>query len=231
MVFDYSAIETAIGYKFNDKKLLLTAFTHKSFSNQNKGFTCYERLEFLGDSVLGFIVSEYLFNSDEHSEGQLTQKKSTMVSTIPLSDVLIGLGLDKYILFGKGVDNKINKKFCEDVFEALTAAVYLDGGISCAKNFIYSVLINSPFLQSSQEATIDYKSIIKIFYEKNGRGQLSYVLISRVGPDHQPIFTVALCCGDERISVGEGASKQKAEQSAAKTAVLRLKKEGYNIEF
>ena len=230
MNFDYLSIENTIGYRFTDKSLLLQAFTHKSFSNQNVGYDSYERLEFLGDSLIGFFVADYLFKVDGNQEGELTQRKSEMVSTVPLSTVLVGLGLDKYILFGKGVDGD-NKKFCEDVFEALTAAIYLDGGMEDARAFIYKVLIYSPYVQQNAELTRDYKSIIKVYFDKSKLGELTYTTIERSGPDHQPTFKVALLSNGDRLSVGEGKSKQKAEQDAAKNAVYKLKSEGHNIEL
>ena len=230
MKFDYLAIETAIGYKFADKKLLLEAFTHRSFSHEHAGYPSYERLEFMGDSIIGFFVADHLFRSDGDAEGELTKKKIGIVSSIPLASVLCGMGLDKYILFGNGVD-PTNKKFCEDVFEALTAAVYLDGGIQSAWSFISGALIDSPYLDESAKLSRDYKSLIKIYFDKAKLGEISYRVIERSGPDHKPTFLVALVAGEAEVSRGEGTSKQKAEQDAARNAVYKLKSEGHNIEL
>ncbi len=231
LLFNYEAVEKIIGYEFNDKNLLKAAFTHKSYSNEHKNAVNYERLEFLGDSILGFFVTDYLYRTDSSSEGSLSSKKSKMVSSIPLATVLFNLGLDKYILFGNGFKADSTKKFCEDVFEALTAAIYLDGGISKAWSFVNEMLIDSPYLESSFELTKDYKSIIKEFVEKNHLGELCYKEINRSGPEHNLRFMIALCINDEEIAIGEDSSKHKAEQSAAKIAVYKLKKRGYKLEF
>lgn len=231
LLFNYEAVEKIIGYEFKNKDLLKTAFTHKSYSNEHKGQANYERLEFLGDSILGFFVTDYLYRSDSSSEGSLSAKKSKLVSSIPLATVLFNLGLDKYILFGNGFRAEVNKKFCEDVFEALIAAIYLDGGVSKAWSFVYEMLIDSPYLESSFELTKDYKSIIKEFIEKNHIGELVYKEINRSGPEHNLTFMVALVLNGEEISVGEGHSLQKAEQDAAKIAVHKLKERGYKLEF
>ena len=231
MNFDYLAIETIISYKFENKSLLLQAFTHKSFSNQHRDYVSYERLEFLGDSLIGFIVADYLYKSDDEKEGVLTVKKSEMVSSVPLATVLKSLGLEKYILFGKGFNGENGNKFCEDVFEALTAAIYLDGGMAKARAFVLKTLIRSPQLKNNPEITRDYKSIIKIYFDKTGRGELTYVVADRSGPDHRPTFTIELICGEEKLSCGTGHSKQSAEQAAAKAAVYKLISEGHSIEL
>lgn len=230
-IFNYDAVEKIIGYKFKDRELLKRAFTHKSYSNENKNCISYERMEFLGDSILGFFVTDYLYRSDGSSEGSLSAKKSQMVSSIPLATVLFNLGLDKYILFGKGFKAESNKKFCEDVFEALVAAIYLDGGISKAWSFVNEMLIDSPYLESSFELTKDYKSIIKEFVEKNHIGELTYTVINRSGPEHNLKFMVALSINGEEIAIGEDTGKHKAEQNAAKIAVYKMKKRGYKLEF
>lgn len=229
MVFDYKAIEDTIGYAFSDKNLLLQAFTHKSFSNEHKGFLCYERLEFLGDSVLGFIVTEYLFKNYLIDEGALTTVKSKLVSTVPLSTALKAAGLDRYVLSGNGTD--CNDKIKEDVFEALIGATYLDGGLKNAEMIVNNLLLSSSELNKAFSETRDYKSIINVFAERKRLGDVKYVEVSRSGPDHDPVFTMALMIGNDKITVGEGSTKQKAEQNAAKKAVYKLKSEGQIIEF
>ena len=231
MNFDYLAVENAIGYRFSDKNLLLKAFTHSSFANENKGFISYERLEFLGDSVLGFLVAERLYSTDENAEGDLTVKKSELVSTVPLSEAAEDLGLDKYILFGKGVTDKDNQKYKEDVFEALTAAIYLDGGYAEVRRFIDRSLLRSDLLERSFSQNVDHKSLIKVYAEKNKLGQVEYVLTDRSGPDHSPTFKVTLYLGGKALSEGLGQSKKTAERRAAEAAVYKLKSEGHNIEF
>ena len=225
MNFDYQAVENIIGHTFLDKSLLLQAFTHPSFSNEHKSYASYERLEFLGDSVLGFIVAETLFSSKDWREGKLTARKAELVSTYPLSTAMNLLGLEKYIVFGKG-EITSKSKVAENVFEALTAAIYLDGGIEKARAFV------KESLQTVAARPLkDYKSIIKIYADKNKLGEVSYPLTARSGPDHAPTFTVKLVIGDNELSIGEGKSKKEAEQAAAALAVENLEKEGIELEF
>lgn len=231
MTFQYLEIEKVIGYRFIDKGLLLQAFTHKSFSNEHAGYPSYERLEFLGDSVLGLTVSDYLYRHDGGEEGRLTVKKSEMVSTEPLFEQFSELGLISYILLGKGASNYPSPSICEDVFEAIIGAIYLDGGLEKSKTFIYNTLLSSYERNKSWFDFFDYKSLIKNHCEKNKLGEVCFVDVDKIGPDHEPTFIVSLLIGDKEVAVGQGKTKQKAQQDAAKTAAIKLKNEGVNLEF
>ena len=222
----------AIGYTFKNLDLVYEALRHSSYANEShKNLRSNERLEFLGDSVMGFVVSDFLFKTyPTESERFLTEKKSRIVSTAPLASVLTGLGLSKYIVFGKGVFEAPDK-VKEDVFEALVGAIYLDGGIEFSSEFVLKFLIKSPFLSNSAEATKDYKSALKIYYDKAKSGYTEYFLIEKTGPDNDARFKVGFKVDGNIFSVGHGTSLKRAEQDAAKNAVTKLLSEGKKIEL
>ena len=136
MKINYGFVEKIIGYEFGDKELLLNAFTHASFANEKAGEKNNERLEFLGDSVLGLVVSEYLYKLGELSEGKMTFKKQSIVSSKPLASVCYNLGIESELLLGENV--KITDNLRENLVESLIGAMYLDGGYEPCKNFIYN---------------------------------------------------------------------------------------------
>ncbi len=218
--------EKIIGYSFKNKDYLSIAFTHASYSNEHKGVENNERLEFLGDSVLGFVISDYLFNNfPDEREGVLTLKKQGLVSKTPLSNVIIKNGLDKYLRLGQGgkaqfENNKISS--CENVFEAIVAAIYLDGGLDCAKKFIYDKLIDG---ENSLDLRIDYKSQLLYFAQAKRLGDISYKEIEKNGPAHRPSFTMGVYIDNNLIATGEGSAHKRAEQQAAKLALQNLKSE------
>ena len=226
MGFDFCGAQKAIGYEFKDKNLLLTAFTHSSYANEHKELKSNERLEFLGDSLLGFITAEYFFKNSGEDEGKLTDKKKNLVSSLPLSTRVIEEGYDKFLLLGKGEEAQFalgKKSASENLFEAITGAIYLDGGIESAKKFVYDKLLShiDEFI-----ATRDYKSELQNYVQADkSLGKIEYKIIDKKGPDHQPVFISAVFVGGKKIATGEGKKRTEAEKQAARFALEYLKKE------
>lgn len=223
MIFDVGSVEKILGYSFKDKELLRTCFTHPSYTNEHKGYKNYERLEFLGDSILGYIVSEYLFFKKSGSdEGVLTGDKQKYVSSAPLAETIKSLGLNEYILFGHGnLNDKEKNSVCENLFEAIVATLYLDGGIELAKSFITKYLLSN----ENKEKNIDYKSELQIVSQKNKLGLPVYRVISKTGKDHNPTFKVEVFIADKSFGVATGNKKSKAENECAKIALKKLGKD------
>ena len=214
--------EKAIGYVFKNKKLLKTALTHKSCS-QNKN---YERLEFLGDSVLGFLIAEHLYFLSDKREGVLTGEKQKLVSTVPLANAARKISLDKFIFVSKEFKNEKSFKagapdsLCEDVYEAVVAAIYLDGGINECESFIKRTL-----LISENEAFKTGNFIVELqeYAQAKKLGTPTYELVSESGPPHAPLFTTAVIIGGKQIALGSGNSKKLANKQAAERALKKIK--------
>lgn len=225
MNFQYAEIERIIGYTFKDKQLLKACFTHKSYSHE-KGGADNERLEFLGDSILGFVVADYLYkNNSKKSEGEMTFAKQRLVSKKPLSQAIKAIGLEKYIIFGNSVGNGSgNSAFCENLFESIVAGIYLDGGLQFAKQFIQVFLIDE-FIENGDEKQLqdeDYKSALQIQTQAKKLGSPKYELKEKTGPDHNPIFTVGVLINGETVAVGTGHSKNEASKDAARLALKKI---------
>lgn len=217
-------LEKKIGYTFKNKELLKTALTHSSFANEQGGNVKYnERLEFLGDSVLGIITAEYLFiNHRDFPEGELTKVRSALVCEKALFNFATEIGLGEYLFLGKGEANTGGRErpsILADAFEALIAAIYLDGGMEQAKAFVLR------FIKKAQneaiEVNTDYKTKLQEIIQKNPEERVEYVIIDETGPDHDKRFIVGVKLNSNIIGKGEGRSKKQAEQLAAKEA-LRL---------
>ncbi|MBO4962332.1 MAG: ribonuclease III [Clostridia bacterium] len=220
MIFDITDCEKAIGYEFKDKNLLRHCFTHPSYSNENKSSKSNERLEFLGDSVLGFIVSEFLFNRSKNDEGFLTVEKQKYVSGKSLAKECKKLGLNKFLLLGLGNENDREKdSVCENLYESVIAGLYLDGGIEVAKKFICKTILTEK-IEKGQDA----KSELQIYCQKNKLGIIEYKVLSKSGPDHAPTFKIGVYLGKEKIAEAVGSKKSAAEQTGAKQALNNLKR-------
>lgn len=220
MIFYAHECEEIIGYTFKDKAILRRCFTHTSYSNEHKQES-YERLEFLGDSILNFVVAEYLMNATDGDEGDLTKRRSQLVSSKPIADAIINLGLEQYILLGEGEKGKkVNQNVCSDVFEAIIAGIYYDGGFENAKKFIYDNL-----LKSKNKKVVDNKSKLQELVQKYKLGKIEYRLLSKTGPDHMPEFSCGVCIDGKLLSQGTAGSKKKAEQIAAETAIKKIKRQ------
>ncbi len=213
-MLDIAIIEKKIGYRFKDKSLITTAFTHASFSPYS-----YEKLEFLGDSVLSLVVTEYLYqNYPDFDEGELTKARAQVVDKPPLKQVIMSIGIEKYIQIGSGErQNHLEQsdKLCGDLFEAVLGAIYLDGGYDEAKKFVLSGLektINE--VVKDKEALTDYKSkLFELCQKKRIEKRFEY---EKEGEDHQPVFTAILYLDEKEVARAKGTSKKKAEQVACR---------------
>ncbi len=213
-------LEQIIGYKFKDKQLLVTALTHTSFANEAKDKIKHnERLEFLGDSVLQIVAADFLFTHKNTAEGELTRMRANLVCESALFTFAQSINLGKYLKLGKGEEKSGGRNrasVVSDAFEALIAALYLDGGLKIAQNFIV------PFLKSAineAEAGEDYKTKLQEVMQQNRQERLSYVVKQESGPDHNKHFVVQVFLNSNCIGEGEGNNKKSAEQAAAKEAL------------
>ncbi|MBQ9161682.1 MAG: ribonuclease III [Clostridia bacterium] len=225
-----AALEARIGHRFSRRELLVRALTHSSYSNEsgerNHHLLCNERLEFLGDSVLSVVVSEYLFGKyPDRTEGELTKIRSEVVCTKALATYARELELGKYLLLGIGEarnGGSDNENILEDAFEALLAALYLDCGDN-GKNTVSALVI--PFVEryiaamEERGGDGDYKTPLQQLVQQSGSDILEYVLVGESGPDHMKTFEVEARLNSNVLGRGTGRSKRKAEQAAAKAAL------------
>lgn len=220
-------LENELGYHFNDISILNMALTHSSYVNENNvpKDRFNERHEFLGDAVLELVVSDYLFKKYPNStEGVLTKKRAQLVCEKSFGSFGELLKLGEYLLLGKGEESSGGRhklSILADTFEALCGAIYLDGGIFFIQNFLKKLIENS---QENEEESIfiDYKSMFQEYNHKENLGDFSYELISEKGPSHDKEFNINLLLNKKIISSGFGKSIKKAEQDAAKKALLIL---------
>lgn len=220
------AFEEILGYKFKNIKLLENALTHSSYANEvHSSLGSNERLEFLGDSVLSIIVSEYLYkNYKKLPEGELTKLRASLVCEKTLCMFSKQLKVGDYILLGKGeANNHGNERasILADAFEAILAAIFLDGGIEVAKNHVLKFII--PELENGEyDLFIDYKTALQEIIQRNPEERLTYVLVDESGPDHDKRFTVEVHLNSNVIGTGIGKSKKQAEQEAAHQALTLM---------
>ena len=229
MIFDASGIEEKIGYEFKDKMLLRRCFTHSSYANEH-GEEDNELLEFFGDAVIEFIVTEYLYKNRAGGEGKLTAYRAETVSKEPLLKAVKDLGLLSHVLLGKGQEKTANteEKLFSSIYEALVAGIYIDGGITAAKKFVKETIIKNFENSRKEKAKITIKasekSALQEFIQKRRIGSVSYETMSKTGPDHMPVFRVAALLNGVKIAEGTGNSLKQAESAAAEKALKKLSK-------
>lgn len=228
LIQNISYIEKKLGYTFRDKDHLVLAFVHSSFINENKDVVAKsnERLEFLGDAVLGLIVGEYLFSHFPNDpEGSLSYLRSKLIETSSCARFIKKLGVESFILMGKGEKKnfltKANFSILADLFEAIIGAIYLDGGIYSAKEFLISNY------ESDFEALLDsplknWKAELQDYSQKKYQKVPVYKVVDEVGPDHSKTFHISVFIDDMIMGSGYGASKKSAQQAAACEALYRL---------
>jgi len=219
---DFSELEQAIGYCFKNKSLLRGAMTHSSYSGgKNNGSN--ERLEFLGDSVLQITVSLYLFsNMKTVPEGGLTKLRASIVCENSLYSFARKISLGDYILLGKGEEvtgGRERRSILADAFEALIAAIFLDGGMDEASKFILKFVPSIDAIKSGKVRLGDYKTILQEIIQQNPEERVSYEVIEEEGEAHRKIFTAEVLLNGQVIGKGTGLSKKEAEQAAAKEAI------------
>ena len=228
-----SELESRIGYTFKNTELLETALTHSSYANeQEEGeVESYERLEFLGDAVTGLEVALLIFENGPHlSEGQMTVMRSALVRSESLAEIAKSLGLGEYLRLGVGADKtdvRENEALLEDAFEALMAAVFLDGGTDAARIVIRNIFEEAVCDLANglplEESFVDYKSRLQVALQKKGSAYINYRVLSESGPAHAKRFRVSVCSGGKELGTGEGKTKKHAEKMAAKMALEGLK--------
>ena len=212
--------------KFNNQNLLKQALTHRSAVNEGKGNSHNERLEFLGDAVLELVVSEFVYlKYPEYQEGKLTQSRTALVRTETLAKLAIELDIPENIFISKGEKrdkNEYNISLLADVVEAIIGAIFIDKGFDAAKEFIYSTLLINADKKIKSALKLDSKSRLQEIIQAQGFSSPTYKIIDISGPDHQRIFTAEVVVNGKPKSSGKGASKQEAEQEAAKSALEML---------
>lgn len=220
---DWKGLEKNIGYTFHDIGLLKNALTHSSYANESKKSSgSNERLEFLGDSVLGYVVADYLFRNCPHlPEGDLTKTRAALVCEKACCGFSRQLEVGKYLLLSHGEQNSggnARPSILADAFEAIIAAIYLDGGMEEARTFILRFV--KPMIQTARPKPFkDYKTMLQEIVQKNPEESLEYVLTGESGPDHDKHFSVEVHLNSNVIGKGGGRSKKEAEQQAAREAL------------
>ena len=220
-----TALEEKLGYIFQNPALLENALTHSSYANENRGSGAQsnERLEFLGDSVLGMVTADYLYRAHpDLPEGDLTRTRAALVCESSLVEVAEQLGLGSYLRLGRGEETgggRTRPSIIADAVEAVLAAVYLDGGIGSARKIIRRFILDR---EDEKGANRDYKTALQELVQRESGRVLHYRLTGSSGPDHAKIFRVEVDLNGAPVGAGEGHSKKEAEQNAAKAAIETL---------
>lgn len=212
-----------LNIKPKDMNLYKTAFSHSSYVNEHKAKHNYERLEFLGDSIVDFIVAEYLYSKKDENEGEMTRVRASYVCENALYEYSMNLGLNKYILVGHGEEKeggKFKKAIVADIFEALVAAIYLDLGFTTVRRVVLDVIV--PYIEDPNcNFFSDYKSALQEYVQAE-QDTINYELIDESGPAHDKEFTVRVVIDGISYGEGVGRSKKEAEQNAAKVALDKV---------
>ena len=225
---NYNEIERNIGYTFTNKHLLETALTHTSYANSH-GIESNEKLEYLGDSILEFITSKYLYNHFTNlTEGEMTKVRATVVCEQSLYEVATRLGFSDFLITGGGerINGKVkNKAILADSIEAVIAAIYLDSNLENAEKFIISNLKDAMESDSKHADEKDHKTALQEKLQEHGNVKIEYRIIAEKGPDHDKYFVTELVCDGKVLAQGEGKSKKAAEMEAARIALESMNKE------
>lgn len=222
---DFAKLEKEVNYQFSDKDLLKRAMTHTSYANEHRreGVIHNERLEFLGDAVLELISSEYLYlKHADLDEGSLTRKRASMVCEPTLAMCGREIGIDKFLLLGKGEEKNGGRRrdsIISDAVEAFIGAVYLDGGFANAKELVKNYILKGI---EEKQLFFDSKTILQEIVQGSKLGAISYELEKEEGPDHDKSFYVKLCIDKKEYGLGIGRNKKEAEQKAAYMAIMKL---------
>lgn len=222
----YELLERKIGYVFTNKTLLTTALTHSSYAYEQKSHKivceCNERLEFLGDSVLSLVVSDYLFERfTNKAEGELTKLRASLVCTRSLSNFANKIELGSYLYLGKGEEatGRTNVKILENAFEALLAAIYLDSNDKEEVARFLIPIVEAEIKTTGSDLNQDYKTALQQFVQAIGNDRIQYACVNEIGPDHDKTFEVDVKINSNVVGTGKGKTKREAEQMAAKEAL------------
>ena len=219
-------LETAIGYRFNNITLLQNALTHSSYANErwHNSLMSNERLEFLGDSILGMVVAEYLYRTfPDRPEGELTRMRADMVCEKSLAAVAARIDLGRHLMLGNGEEQSGGRNrdsILADAVESVIAASFLDGGMNAARQFIQKFILVEVPVKKLHNA--DYKTALQELVQQKKNQTLSYALVGESGPDHDKRFEVEVSLNGRVIGVGSGSSKKRAEQMAAQAALEKM---------
>ena len=219
-------LETAIGYRFRNISLLQNALTHSSYANErwHNSLLSNERLEFLGDSVLGMLVAEYLYRTfPDRPEGELTRMRADMVCEKTLANVANSIGLGDHLLLGHGEEQskgRTRNSILADAMESVIAACFLDGGMAAAEGIVKRFILTEVPVKKMHNA--DYKTALQELVQQKKNQVLAYALIGESGPDHDKQFTVEVSLNGKPVGQGTGTSKKRAEQMAAQAAIRLL---------
>ena len=219
-------LETAIGYRFRNITLLQNALTHSSYANErwHDSLKSNERLEFLGDSILGMLVAEHLYrNFPDRPEGELTRMRADMVCEKTLANVANQVGLGQHLLLGHGEERfggRNRDSILADAVESVIAAAFLDGGMDAALGIIRRFILSD--IPVKKLHNTDYKTTLQELVQQKKNQVLAYSLVGESGPDHDKVFTVEVSLNSTVIGVGSGSSKKRAEQDAARAAIETL---------
>jgi ribonuclease III len=225
-------LESKTGYNFKDKGCLILSMTHSSYANEmsNKSDNeepSNERLEFLGDAVLGIIISDYMYrNYSELSEGEMTKARANIVCESSLADCAQKINIGHYLRLGKGEEGtggRTRQSILSDAFEALIAAIYIDGGMENAKNFVLKSMKDMVSYAIKGALLLDYKTQLQEYIQQKSKKKASYRLIKEKGPDHDKTFVACVKINNKTAGTGEGKSKKEAEQNAARNALERCR--------
>lgn len=216
-------LEQRIGYRFTNQALLTEALCHSSYANEKRTLHCNERLEFLGDSVLSIVVSNHLFRNTSLPEGELTKIRASLVCEKSLFEWAKTIGLGEFLLLGHGEDasgGRERPSILSDAFEAVIAAMFLDGGMEAVTPYILRFLPEQ--FDRPSEAFHDYKTVLQEVIQQNPEEHVEYVLVGEEGPDHNKEFRMEVRLNSNVIGRGAGRSKKIAEQMAAKEALMLM---------
>ena len=220
-------LEEKIGYTFKNRQLLVTALTHSSYSNERHSadICSYERLEFLGDSILGLVTAEFLYaHEPKLPEGRMTKLRAELVCEANLHKTALSLGLGKYMRLGKGEEHTGGRErpsILADMVESIIAAIYLDSGMDDARAFIMEMVLKDAEI-SDTHPSADYKTRLQELVQRSSTQRISYRLAEESGPDHNKSFTFEVLINDVVSGRGTGRTKKEAEQMAACRALEML---------
>ena len=219
-------LEEAIGYRFRNLALLQNAVTHSSYANEryHNSLMSNERLEFLGDSILGMVVAEYLYRTfPDRPEGELTRMRADMVCEKTLAGVANRVHLGDHLMLGHGEEQgggRSRESILADAVESVIAASFLDGGMEAARGFIGRFILSD--VPVKKPRNMDYKTTLQELVQQKKNQVLSYTLVGESGPDHDKQFVVEVSLNGSKVGTGSGSSKKRAEQDAARTAIAAL---------
>lgn len=213
-----------VGIKFHDIYLLDLAFHHRSITNEKKHMQNNERLEFLGDSVLGIVTAAYLYKNLENPEGDLAKIKSAVVSEKALAPIAISLGIDKLLVLGHGEEisgGRSKPAILADCMEAIIGAYYIDSGYKAAEKYVLS-FIEPEIKKVCENGLKDYKTLLQEKFQHSHHKCPRYELVKKTGPEHEQIFEVVVYLGEQKFGPAKANSKKEAEQKAAKEALEKF---------